>query len=238
MSYAFLFITLLLQVAFLVGLLFYPMFLLDWMLEGEVLGRLRHRPARVYMLSLLSLTLVTALWLFLFVMSSIGFGVLLLVWVVVVPVGVVLWIVQFIRRRRESRAKKAFRKRQALPKMHCWLQDVFVAVFVYGASMVLLAAPGPVGQVDAPVVVAWAVYALASQTFGLYVGLDVIRREEALKVPVSRACYLGALLVLFLFLLPFGWLSWRAWQRAMWLWEQETIPAYLVSEDPFTNPVV
>jgi hypothetical protein len=132
--------------------------------------------------------------------------------------GIVGWIVLGVRRARRREEVRAYYAERPLPKLQCWMQDLYVAVFFYAlvlAGVTLICNAVNKEAVDY-VVPPLAAYVLVATSLGLYIALDVLRR---VRPPLAGWGRFGTVAGVIVFcnvsVIVYGLLAWRSWQKAL-----------------------
>lgn len=145
---------------------------------------------------------------------------------ILLGVGLVGWGIksyQWWKQRSLRETRKAEYKRRNLelppvykpPKPQIWMQDLFIAVLIYGTVLTIMLPKTDSWLVGPGVVAACVAYYFFCGIFGLWVFVDIFRRIELPVTPKSRALHLLPFFVVFLIVMPMGWVAWRVWQRAL-----------------------
>ena len=132
--------------------------------------------------------------------------------------GAVGWIVLGVKRARLRKEVQAYYAQRPLPKLQCWMLDIYVAVFFY--ALVLTAVTLICNAVDEEavnyVVPPLAAYVLVATSLGLYIALDVLRRVSP---PLGAWGRFGTTSGVIVFcnasFILYGLVAWRSWQKAL-----------------------
>ena len=113
--------------------------------------------------------------------------------------------------------RQQFLREHPPPKFQFWMQDLYVAVFLYGSSMIFV-----LWQIgDAPeqykesTTLAFVFYLLLVQGFAVYAAFDAMRRCAPPLTAKRRIVFLTIVMLYSSFLSVFTWLAWRSWRYAL-----------------------
>lgn len=143
-------------------------------------------------------------------------GVLAFAGIVMAPTGVLCIFADLYQHYFSTRSQRPYWHAHPPPKLQFRMMDCYAGLFVYGMTMAVFAAPAQHAELDGASVAGYAVFLLLNVGFGVYVALDVLRRSNRLQRPLHRALFVACLTAYTCFLLPFTFLSWRAWRYALW----------------------